>query len=380
MSREELGRVSMPVAAESAAAGSAGPASASAAPAFSFVMPVYNAATSVGASIESVLGQTEDDLELICVDDGSTDGTARALADYAARDPRVRVISQANAGPSAARNAGLDAARGAIICTLDADDALVPTYCARLRAVFEGSGAEVVVFGASCEPEDAASARIRGLLSPAATTYEPREHFDPALLFRANAQPYAWRAAMTRGLEEREHVRFPEAVHLGEDVAFLFTLYPVARRVELIPDKLYRYRMVEGSITHGLDALDALERKVGEHLAAFDAILAAWRVRGLGALCPAEMVTWCLDLTVFDLVRLERPAAARAAERLAGLLAGTYGPAWCECPRSAAVRSVARAVAEAAAAGAPLELGKLGVMRFFLATRGLKACVERLLR
>ena len=380
MSREELGRVSMPVAAESAAAGSAGPASALAAPAFSFVMPVYNAATSVGASIESVLGQTEGDLELICVDDGSTDGTARVLADYTARDPRVRVISQANTGPSAARNTGLDAARGAIICTLDADDALVPTYCARLRRAFEESGAEVVVFGASCEPEDAASARIRGLLSPAAATYEPREHFDPALLFRANAQPYAWRAAMMRGLEEREHVRFPEAVRLGEDVTFLFTLYPVARRVELIPDKLYRYRMVEGSITHGLDAPDALERKVGEHLAAFDAILAAWRVRGLGALCPAEMVTWCLDLTVFDLVRLERPAAARAAERLAGLLAGTYGPAWCERPRSAAVRSVARAVSEAAAAGAPLELGKLGIMRFFLATRGLKACVERLLR
>lgn len=349
-------------------------------PRFSFVMPVYNASTSVGESIESVLGQTMGDLELICIDDGSTDDTPRVLADYAARDPRVRVLSQGNAGPSAARNAGLDAARGSVLCTIDADDALVPDYCERLGAAFDVTGAEVVVFGASCEPAYAASARIRGLLSPVRRTYEPLDRFDPDLLFRSNAQPYAWRAAVSRALEDRERVRFPENVRLGEDVAFLFSLYPVARRVELIPDRLYRYRMVEGSITHGLDAPAELARKVGEHLSAFDAIFSSWRARGILGICPAETVTWCLDLTVFDIGRLDRSDAAHSTARLARLLEGAFGASWPELPAKGPVRSAARGLARAAAKGDPFELGGLGTMRFFLATRGLAACVERLLR
>ena len=158
-----------------------------------------------------------------------------------------RAVEGSGRIPAAARYEkprGLDAARGRIICTIDADDALVPEHCARLVEVFERTGAEVVVFGAVCEPEDAASERIRELLSPRAASYAS---FAPELLFSAHAQPYAWRAAWTRSLEERERVRFPEGVRLGEDAAFLFTLYPVAHGIELIPDKLYRYRMVGGS-------------------------------------------------------------------------------------------------------------------------------------
>ena len=98
-------------------------------------MPVYNASSTVGESVESVLSQTMGDLELICVDDGSTDGSRAVLEGIAGRDARVRVIAQENAGPSAARNTGLDAARGRIICTIDADDALVPEHCARLVEV-----------------------------------------------------------------------------------------------------------------------------------------------------------------------------------------------------------------------------------------------------
>lgn len=350
------------------------------APEFSFVMPVYNAAATVLESARSVLDQEGASVELICVDDGSVDATPQVLDELAAADPRVRVVHQKNAGPSKARNVGLDLARGAYVCTIDADDALAPGACARLSEVFARTAAEVVVFGAVCEPEGGASERIQSLLAPEAATYYPRDAFDARLLFRANAQPYAWRAAIARPLEDREHVRFPEGVRLAEDVAFLFTLYPLAERVELISDKLYRYRMLGTSITHGLDAPGNLERKVSEHLAAFRAIFDAWASRGLTALCPAEMVTWCLDLTAFDLVRLDEAASARAVRRLAALLAAAYGDRWCELPAHAAVRAVAQAVSGAAGAGGALRLSKLLVMRFFLATRGLRACAERVLR
>lgn len=346
-------------------------------PAVSLVMPVYNASATVGESIESVLSQTMGDLELICVDDGSTDGSRAVLEGIVGRDARVRVIAQKNAGPSAARNTGLDAARGRIICTIDADDALVPEHCARLVETFERTGAEVVVFGAVCEPEDAASERIRELLSPRAASYAS---FAPELLFSAHAQPYAWRAAWTRSLEERERVRFPEGVRLGEDAAFLFTLYPVAHGIELIPDKLYRYRMVGGSLTHALDDPSVLARKVAQHLGAFEAIFAEWSRRGLESLCPAQMVTWCLDMTAFDLVRLPAKEGAAAVARLAQTLADVYGEAWAELPRQQAVRRTARRIADAAAAGTGPTLGNIDIMRFFLATRGLRACVQRVLR
>ncbi|GAB3313960.1 glycosyltransferase family 2 protein [Luteimonas notoginsengisoli] len=89
----------------------------------SVVMPVYNAENTMRRSIESVLGQSFADLELVAVDDGSTDASVGILREYAAADSRVRLIRQdRNAGVAAARNAGLAAASGSHIAFLDSDD------------------------------------------------------------------------------------------------------------------------------------------------------------------------------------------------------------------------------------------------------------------
>ena len=90
----------------------------------SVVIPVYNAAPWLGACLDSVLVQTHKDIEVVCVDDGSTDGSSAILAEYAARDSRVRVLAQPNSGQGAARNRGLDAAKGEYVYFMDADDEL----------------------------------------------------------------------------------------------------------------------------------------------------------------------------------------------------------------------------------------------------------------
>lgn len=97
-------------------------------PAVSVVMAAYNVAPYIGHAIESVLNQTYCDLELLVVDDGATDDTAEIAARYASHDARVRVISQANAGISSARNHGLRVARGRVVAILDSDDAWAPSY------------------------------------------------------------------------------------------------------------------------------------------------------------------------------------------------------------------------------------------------------------
>ena len=91
-------------------------------PEVSVVIPAYNAQATLAQTLASVLAQTLDAWEAIVVDDGSTDGTAAIVAAFAARDPRVRCITGAHRGVSAARNLGIAAARGSLVAFLDADD------------------------------------------------------------------------------------------------------------------------------------------------------------------------------------------------------------------------------------------------------------------
>ncbi len=88
----------------------------------SIIVPAFNAAATVAATLRSVCGQTHENLEIIVVDDGSTDETAEIVAAIAANDPRVRLVRQTNRGLVSARNAGIEAARGKFIAPVDADD------------------------------------------------------------------------------------------------------------------------------------------------------------------------------------------------------------------------------------------------------------------
>jgi glycosyltransferase involved in cell wall biosynthesis len=99
-------------------------------PRLSVVIPAFNAARTLGSAIRSVLSQTDPGFELIVVDDGSTDATASVVRDHA--DPRIRLLSQANQGLPAARNAGILAARGELVSFLDADDLWLPHYLERM--------------------------------------------------------------------------------------------------------------------------------------------------------------------------------------------------------------------------------------------------------
>lgn len=93
-------------------------------PAISVVVPVYNMERFLPQALDSVISQSLGEIEIICVDDGSTDTSPQILAEYAARDPRIRVITQENRGVGPARNVGIRAARGEFVAFLDPDDFL----------------------------------------------------------------------------------------------------------------------------------------------------------------------------------------------------------------------------------------------------------------
>jgi len=113
----------------------------------SIVTPAYDVAPFVGDAIRSARAQLHPGWEMILVDDGSRDGTARAAERAAEGDPRIRILRQANAGVSAARNAGIAAAQGDALLFLDADDWLAPDTLARLDSALERAPGAVAAYG-----------------------------------------------------------------------------------------------------------------------------------------------------------------------------------------------------------------------------------------
>lgn len=337
-------------------------------PKVSFIVPVYNTQEFLPRCLDSLLNQTCSETEIVVVNDGSPDGSAAIIGEYARKDSRVRVVEKSNGGLSSARNAGMDVARGDIIDFVDSDDYVEPNLVEFLVDTFADEHPEIIVFGAECEPAELASKRIKQLLSPEARVFES---FDPALLFSANAQPYVWRAAYSRELIEREALRFAENVRFAEDVVFQFESYPLSAKTIVAPDKLYHYVMQEKSLTHVFNAGAKRMDKVDAHLLVLHEVLERWGRRGLLGLCPGELVTWFMDLVVFDLARLDPGDYGSVAARVKDKFAEYLGKEWVGLPSKGAVRRASRKVARG------LKISVIDVVRLYLATRGLRACIER---
>ena len=125
----------------------------------SVVIPVYNAERYLRRCLDSVLAQTLRDIEVICIDDGSTDSSSSILGKYQLKDSRVRVVSQKNIGQGAARNHGIDAATGVYICFVDADDALADTDAfSSIVADMDAGGLQLLMYDAVTRFEDGGDA------------------------------------------------------------------------------------------------------------------------------------------------------------------------------------------------------------------------------
>jgi glycosyltransferase involved in cell wall biosynthesis len=136
-------------------------------PAVTVIIPAYQSGRFIEASIASVVAQTTDSWECIVVDDGSTDDAADRVRTLAERDARVRYLVQDRRGPSAARNAGLQAARGEFVQFLDADDRIAPKKLERQRALLEADPSLDLVYGDAVYFDDEHPERLRGTLGAA---------------------------------------------------------------------------------------------------------------------------------------------------------------------------------------------------------------------
>lgn len=209
--------------------------------ALSIVTPVYNAAPWLPDFLQSLRGQTLQNWQLICVDDGSTDDSLALLRDAAAGDGRLLVLHQENAGPSAARNAALERVSGRYVTFVDADDTLEPDYLQTLLEAAVATGADVVVSGwtyVASQRQEAHSVTEEPVLTEEAT---------PAVL--EELPKHACARLYARRVLEQSGARFPEGLRYGEDTVFHYGVYPYCHKVARVAHKGYLYRASAGSLS-----------------------------------------------------------------------------------------------------------------------------------
>lgn len=211
---------------------------------FSIIIPVYNVELYLRECLDSVLNQTFADWEVVCIDDGSTDGSLAIVEEYADKDSRIRALSQKNAGTAAARNTGLKAAKGDYIFFLDSDDWLEKNA---LQAIVDNlNGEDVLCFSGRRYFEVTDSYNPADELPKRQYKHGMDYYNENALLNRDFAFVCVVLRVYKRTFVMGNNLFFDEDVSYEDNLWVPITLYN-AQTVKVIPDVLYIYRVREGS-------------------------------------------------------------------------------------------------------------------------------------
>ena len=214
-------------------------------PKISVIVPVYNAEKTLARCVESILAQTEPDFELLLIDDGSTDASGALCDEWAAREPRIRVCHREDGGAGAARNTGLDMARGEWICFADSDDVVSPYYLGLLLGLCERTGCSMGLGGyAVCRP-DGADVPAWQPEPGAAETLSAADYY--ARLYTPLEVLYVVPWAKLYHRSVWEGVRYP-ALRRCEDEAVIHRLAGAAGRIAVCGAPVYAYLTGENSV------------------------------------------------------------------------------------------------------------------------------------
>lgn len=210
----------------------------------SVIIPVYNIQQHLRECLDSVLGQSYPHLQVICVDDGSTDESPAILAQYAQKDNRVQVIRQQNAGPGAARNTGLEAATGEYVIFLDSDDWFEPDFLEKMVDTAQREGADVAIcraveFDTNSGRELPSQWMMKKQYLPGKLAFAPQEMADHLFQFTYGMP---WDKFYRRELLTTSGIRYP-ALKNSEDLAFVYPTLLAAKRIAVVDEVLIHHRI-----------------------------------------------------------------------------------------------------------------------------------------
>ena len=255
----------------------------------SVIIPVYNVKPYLQQCLDSVIWQTYEELEIIIVDDGSTDGSDVICDVYRELDRRVQVIHQANLGLSAARNAGLDVATGDYIMFVDSDDWLELTAIEQLYSAIASSETDIAV----CKyyVEKLHGRRNKNSNLPIIELSEGKNILRDYLQGKG-IENVVWNKLYCRALFEQ--IRFPAGRNY-EDIATTYKLLGKANRLVGVPQQLIHYRQRESGINHSR-SLDNLMDYWTSHHEKYEALIDQYddcRVKLVSSCIHAIERFWC---------------------------------------------------------------------------------------
>lgn len=208
----------------------------------SIVVPVHNAAGCLDQCLRSVVSQTLDDLEILLINDGSSDDSGAICDRYAGEDSRIRVFHQENAGVSAARNRALDAATGRYVVFVDADDYVAPDFVRQMTGPMRDH--DIVI----CGYERFRETGVQPFLIDASGELELRKLYEHTLCTNGIGGGCC-NKIFARDVIDDLGLRFDPRIAVGEDFLFLTHYYRRCRTAYYIGEVLYHYRYSDGSAT-----------------------------------------------------------------------------------------------------------------------------------
>lgn len=236
-------------------------------PDVTFIIAAYNSADTIVPAIESALSQEGLTLEVVVVDDKSSDNTRVVVASIAARDPRVRLTALAqNLGPGGARNAGIDAALGRWIAVLDSDDVIQPNRTARMIARAEITNADIVVDNLDVVYTDGRpkETMFEEAFLEKRGTLTLEDFIASNILFRSTFNFGYMKPMFRRDVLNGRKLRFHPTLRIGEDYLLLASALAAGGVCAIEPSPGYVYNIREGSISrvlelHHVDAMIAAD-------------------------------------------------------------------------------------------------------------------------
>lgn len=294
-------------------------------PILSVVLTVYNMGECLAPCLDDIAAQTFRDFELICVDDGSTDGSANVLAQAEAsgRFPSFTLVTQANAGPAAARNRGIDAARGEYLMLLDSDDRFEPTLFESMTKRIGQSGADVAVCRADEFDNDSGKHRptewtIRKELLPSGKSVFAAAD-APACPFSA-FMGWPWDKIYRTAFVKERGLRFPNLPN-AEDFPFVYRVLCQANRIAVVDGVLIHHRVKRAGSTSNsrLDAPMSFYQGIEMLKTDLQDDPAVWRQLKWGFL------NWAVNYTCWNIESL--PAGSPERAQLIDALLGGRMPA-----------------------------------------------------
>ena len=212
-------------------------------PKISIIIPVYNVELYLEECLDSIINQPLKEIEIICVNDGSTDKSLNILEKYEKKDKRIKIINQENNGLSGARNSGLKIAIGEYVFFIDSDDYILRDSLEKLYIKAKKDNVQILIFSAITEPQKL-SDENKWLKSRLTQSNKQYTQFSKGIIFsEITARPFVWNKLFNLEFLRNFNLVFCENIKFGEDQIFLLMAYSHVQRLSFYDYVAYVYRV-----------------------------------------------------------------------------------------------------------------------------------------